>query len=163
MTQQKSAGSRMAGPSGWQNAALRVVSPRKAALPSGALSVVALVLRVATAGLLVWIGWIHWHLWSEGYKFIATNGPFFLGDVIVAVVLAVALLAWPRALAGLVTAGFLAGTIGALVISLTVGLFGFQESIQASFVVESLWLESIALVLVVAWTALVAFAGRREP
>ena len=56
--------------------------------------------------------------------------------------LAVALLAWPRPLIGLVSAGFIASTILALVISLTVGLFGFNESISANYVVEALVLES---------------------
>lgn len=123
----------------------------------GALSLLAHGLRVVAAGLLVWIGYIHWFLWHEGYKYVPTSGPFFLVDAIAAVLLAVALLAWPRAITGIASAGFVAGTIAALVISLWIGLFGFHESISASFVVQSLWLESITVVLLVAWS-LIALA-----
>jgi hypothetical protein len=125
----------------------------------GNLFLTALVLRLAGAGLLAWIGYIHWVLWqSEGYKFIPTDGPFFLVDAIAGVVLAAVLLIWPRPLAGLVSAGFVAGTILALVISLTVGLFGFNESISANYAVLALVVESITLVVLLAWTALAALA-----
>jgi hypothetical protein len=60
---------------------------------------------------------------------------------------------WP----GWVSAGFVAGTILALVISLTVGLLGFNESISAYYVVLALVVESITLVILLAWTALVAW------
>ncbi len=53
-------------------------------------------------------------------------------------------------------AGYTASTIGALVISLTVGLFGFHESIHASFVVESLVIEGITVLALTGWTVLVA-------
>lgn len=123
----------------------------------GALPFLAHGLRVGAAVLLVWIGYIHWLLWHEGYKYIPTSGPFFLVDAIAAVVLAVALVAWPRAIVGIASAGFVAGTILALLISLWVGLFGFHESISAAHVVQSLWIESITVVLLVAWS-LVALA-----
>jgi hypothetical protein len=115
-----------------------------------------LLLRVASAALLAWIGYVHLHLWQEGYRFIPTNGPLFLLDAIAAFVLAAALLAWPRPLAGLVAAGYTVSTLGALVISLTVGLFGFRESIHASYVTESIILEAITVIVLVAWTALTA-------
>src|SRR5215831_2045987 len=86
----------------------------------------ALALRLAGAGLLGWIGYIHWHLWQEGYKYIPTNGPLFLLDAIAAVLLGLVLLAWPRPIAGLASAAFTTATILALVISLWIGLFGFR-------------------------------------
>ncbi|MGO8960660.1 MAG: hypothetical protein ACLQFR_25275 [Streptosporangiaceae bacterium] len=116
----------------------------------------ALLTRLAGAALLVWIGYIHLHLWQEGYRFIPTNGPFFLLDAIVAVALAALLSLWPRPLIGVLAAGFTASTIGALVISLTIGLFGFHESITASFVVLSLVIETLAVILLATWTALVS-------
>jgi len=129
----------------------------------GRLFDVALVLRIAAAALLGWIGWVHWVLWQqEGYKSIPTSGPFFLVDAIAAVLLAVLLLAWPRPLAGLVSAGFTASTLLALVISLTVGLFGFTESISAHYVVEALVLESVAVVILLAWTVIAASALPRR-
>ena len=97
---------------------------------------------------------MHWYLWQIGYRDIPTNGPFFLVDAIAAVVLALVLLAWPRPLAGLAAAGFTASTIGALVISLSVRLFGFRESISAAYVVQALVLESVAVVTLAAWTVI---------
>lgn len=122
----------------------------------------ALMLRLAGAGLLGWIGYIHWHLWREGYKHIPTNGPLFLLDAIAAVALGLLLLTWPRPLAGLAGAVFTAATILALVISLSVGLFGFRESISASYVVQSLVLESVAVIVLLSWTAVTASAVLRH-
>ena len=135
----------------------RLASPRlPARLGSPAGRATALVLRLACAGLLGWIGYVHLHLWLEGYRQLPTDGPLFLLDAIAAFVLAAVLLAWPRPLAGLAAAGYTASTIGALVISLTAGLFGFHESIHASFVAESLVIEGITVLALAAWTVLVA-------
>ena len=91
---------------GCSNVLLLVSIRRPDLRPRGRLFIVALVLRLAGAALLGWIGWVHWVLWQhEGYKFIPTSGPFFLVDAIAAVLLAVALLAWPRPLVGLVVGG----------------------------------------------------------
>ena len=122
----------------------------------GARRVAALLLRLSCAALLAWIGYIHLHLWQEGYRQIPTDGPLFLLDAVAGFVLAAALLAWPRALTGLIAAGYTAATLGALLISLSVGLFGFRESISASYVVESLAIETITVVALISWTVLVA-------
>ena len=65
------------------------------------------------------------------------------------------LLTWPRPLAGLLAAGYTASTLGALIISLSVGLFGFKESISASYVTETLTIESITILALIIWTVLV--------
>jgi len=130
----------------------------------------ALVLRLIGVGLLAWIGWVHWYLWHSGYKNIhfpgqPPLGPFFLVDAIAGVALALVLLAWPRVVTGIVSAGFAAGTLAALLISLNYGLFGFYESTQANFVVQTLWYEAIALVILAAWTLLAtraAFSATRD-
>jgi hypothetical protein len=128
----------------------------------GNLFVAALVLRLAGAGLLAWVGYIHWHLWSIGYKEIATVGPLFLVDGIAGILLAAVLLGWPRPLIGLLSAGFIAATIVPLVISLTIGLLGFHESIQAAYVVQALVLECIAVLVLAAWTVIAAGAVVRN-
>ena len=148
----------------WQTGALALVSPARPQLAHRRRVYLASVaMRIASAGLLVWIGYIHWHLWQEGYRYIHISGPFFLVDGIAAVLLAAGVLAWARPLIGVLAAGFSVATIGALVISLAVGLFGFHESIHASFVVESLILESIAAIIIATWTVIAASAvpGRR--
>ena len=111
---------------------------------------------MACVALLAWIGYIHLHLWLEGYRHIPTDGPLFLVDAIAAFVLAAVLLAFSRPLAGLLAAGYTASTLGALVISLTVGLFGFRESISASYVLESIIIEAITVLALLTWTVLVA-------
>jgi len=63
---------------------------------------------VGCAALLAWIGYIHLHLWLEGYRHIPTNGPLFLLDAVAGFILAAALLASPRPLAGLLAAGYTA-------------------------------------------------------
>jgi hypothetical protein len=150
------------GPPGRLAGALRAVLGRPAFESRGGMFAAALVLRLAGAGLLGWIGYVHWYLWHLGYKDIPTDGPFFLVDAIAAVLLAVLLLAWPRALAGLASAGFVASTIVALVISLSVGLFGFRESISAAYVVESLVLESVGVLILAAWTMVVSLRVPRS-
>jgi hypothetical protein len=139
----------------------RLASLRSPQAPGrGGRRTTALLLRLCCVALLAWIGYIHLHLWQEGYRQIPTDGPLFLLDAVAAFVLAAALLTWPRALAGLVAAGYTAATLGALLISLTVGLFGFRESISASFVVQSLAIETITMLALISWTALVAAAPR---
>jgi hypothetical protein len=48
------------------------------------------------------------------------------------------------------------------VISLSVGLFGFRESISASYVVQPLVLESVAVIILLSWTAVTAAAVMRH-
>jgi hypothetical protein len=135
----------------------QLASPRKPkATGRAGHRVVALLLRLGCVALLAWIGYIHLHLWQEGYRHIPTNGPLFLLDAAAGFALAAALLVWPRPLTGLLAAGYTAATLGALIISLTVGLFGFRESISASFVTESLTIESITALGLISWTILVA-------
>src|SRR5215469_8114470 len=77
-----------------------------------ARGIVALVLRLGSAAILVLIGYIHLHLWQEGYRQIPTDGPMFIIDAVAAFVLAAALLAWARPVVGLLGAGFAASTLG---------------------------------------------------
>ena len=157
MAERTSIGQADPGRDGPLRAALGLASVRRPDLRQrGSLFAAAIAARLAGAGLLAWIGYIHWYLWHEGYRQIPTDGPFFLLDAIAGVALAVAMLAWARPLTGLVAAAFAASTIAALLISLTVGLFGFTESIHASYVVQALVLESAALIVLVAWTVLAA-------
>src|SRR6201982_2523716 len=135
----------------------RLLSPPSPQAPSrGGRWAAALLLRLGCVALLAWIGYIHLHLWQEGYRHIPTNGPLFLLDAVAGVGLPAVLLTWPRPLAGLLAAGYTASTLGALIISLSVGLFGFRESISASFVTESLTIASITVLALISWTLLVA-------
>jgi hypothetical protein len=141
----------------------RLASPRSPSSPgTGGRTAVELLLRLGCVALLAWIGYLHLHLWLAGYRQIPTNGPLFLLDAVAGFVLAAGLLVWPRPLAGLLAAGYTASTLGALVVSLSVGLFGFHESLSASFVRQSLVIESVTVLALVSWTVLVA-ARLRPP
>jgi hypothetical protein len=118
---------------------------------------VVVLLRVVGALLLAAAGGIHLYLWSTGYDSIDWIGPLFLVNAVGGFVLAVAVLIAPRRLlfwpAG---AGALlqAGTLGGLILSSTVGLFGFVESSAASYYWESVIVESIGFVVLAALAAL---------
>src|SRR5262249_56860141 len=83
---------------------------------------VALVLRLGSAAILVLIGYIHLHLWQEGYRQIPTDGPMFLADALAAFGLAAVLLAWARPVVGPLAAGFAPATLRPLLLSLTIPL-----------------------------------------
>jgi hypothetical protein len=70
----------------------QLASPRKPKAPGRAGMVVALLLRLGCVALLAWIGYVHLHLWQEGYRQIPTNGPLFLLDAVAGFALAAVLL-----------------------------------------------------------------------
>lgn len=110
----------------------------------GSLRLVTSVLAWIGAALLVWSGIIHLHLWATGYRQIATIGPLFLVQGIVGLVLAVVIALFRRLVLLLSGAAFALGTIGGLLLSVHVGLFGFRDSLSAPFAVESLVVEAVA-------------------
>jgi hypothetical protein len=137
-----------------------LASPRRPQTPSGGRRAATLLLRLACVGLLAWIGYLHLHLWLEGYRQIPTDGPLFLLDAVAGLALAALLLIWATPLAGLLAAGYTAATLGALLTSLTVGLFGFRESISASYVTQSLAIETITVLALLSWILLVTAPPR---
>ena len=123
---------------------------------------VLLVLRLTGALLLAAMGWLHLDLWRDGYRTIEVIGPAFLLNVLAGFGLAVLVLLAPRrALPWAAALGALAaaGTLAALLLSTTVGLFGFVESTAAALWWESLWIEAGAVVVL---TVLAVVAGRRR-
>jgi len=119
-------------------------------------------LRILGALLLAGMGWIHLHLWLDGYRSIDVIGPAFLLNTIAGFGLAALLLVTPRALLAWVAAlGALTalGTLGGLLLATTVGLFGFKESTDADLWWQSFWVE-VATVVVLA--ALAGLAARRR-
>ena len=110
---------------------MRRSGDRRPAVPAP----VVLVLRLLGAVLLATMAWIHLYLWGQGYSGIAVIGPAFLVNAIAGFVLAAGVLATPRRLLGWVAAAgalLQAGTLGALLLSVTVGLFGFMETTAAT-------------------------------
>lgn len=127
-------------------------------------SPVIVLLQIAGAGLLLAMAGIHFYLWlDQGYRDIPTIGPLFLANTVGGTVLAVAVLVSPKryfALVALLSTLFDAGTLGALLVSLSSNLlFNFQESIQAPLVPTTLWVEG-AGVLVLAVLTVFALRAR---
>lgn len=111
---------------------------------------VRLSVRILGAGLLVAAGWIHLYLYNEGYSGISIIGPLFMAHAVTAVIAALALLLAPQRLLAWVSlaAGlFEAGSLGGLILSLTVGLFGFVESTSAPLVGVTIAVEAAGFLL----------------
>ena len=121
-----------------------------------------LPLRVLGAVLLALAAGIHGWLWLQGYAGIPLVGPAFLADTVLGGLLAVLVASASRrwlpwaAVAG---ALFALGTLGALLLSTTVGLFGFVETTAAPLWWESFWVE-LAAVAVLAGLAVAARPAR---
>jgi hypothetical protein len=112
---------------------------------------VALLLRLAAIALLSTVAWIHLHLWQSGYRHIPTIGPLFLAAVVAAAGVAAVLLARPSRVLGLLALAVDAGMLAALIGSINLGLFGFTESLNAPFVVESIAIETLAALTLALW------------
>jgi hypothetical protein len=130
-----------------------VASPRhrKVHLHHDPWEVLALSLRLVAVGLLSWDGWAHLHLWQDGYRHIPTIGPLFLAGAVSALAVAAGLLLRPSRLLGLAGAGVEIGILAGLIVSVNFGLFGFKESLSAPFAVESIVVESVAVLTLVGW------------
>ncbi|MGY1601795.1 hypothetical protein [Geodermatophilus sp. SYSU D00815] len=125
-------------------------------------TVVIWVLRLLGAAALVGLAWIHWYLWQQGYDTIEVIGPAFLASVIFGIGGALlVLIAPPRLLplAAVLGALLCLGTLGALLVSTWVGLFGFKETTAAQLWWESFWVELAGFVVL---AALAVLAVRRR-
>jgi predicted lipoprotein with Yx(FWY)xxD motif len=88
---------------------------------------VQLRLQVAGAVLLAVSAAIHLGLYLTGYKSIPTIGWLFLMQVVVAFVLTATVLVTHSWLAAAASAGFALSTLGAYLLAVWIGLFGYRE------------------------------------
>ncbi len=105
------------------------------------------VLAWLGAILLILSAIIHLHLWSQSYHQIPTIGPLFLLQGIAGIVIAIAVAIIRRFLVLAGGALFAIGTIGGLLLSVNVGLFGFRDSLSAPYATASLVIEAAAFAL----------------
>ncbi len=123
------------------------------------------ILIWAGSAVLAGSGVLHFHLWdSEGYRQIPTIGPLFLAQAIVGVALGVATAVFRRLILVAAAAGLAISSIGALLISIWWGLFGWQESSSAPYVGLAFALEAMAAAFLGAacvWLALPLLSQRR--
>ncbi len=130
-----------------------------AALQSPAARWAITVLAVVGAGLMVWSGVIHLQLWSQGYRDISVIGPLFLIQGIGSIVVALAVVAFRRVFLLAAGAALMAGTGVGLLLSATIGLFGYTESLAITDAQTSLMVEFIGAA-VLAGAAVVLAAAR---
>jgi len=133
-------------------------------------AVVILGGRLVGAALLAGMAGIHLHLYTAGYRTVHTIGPLFVLNAALGALATLAVLATPRRWLGWASlAGALlqAGTLGALLLSLTVGLLGFHESTKAPLIPTTIVVELagavVLLALAVRAAATVADAGGTPP
>ncbi len=132
-----------------------------AALQSPTARWAVTVLAVLGAGLAVWSGVIHLQLWSQGYRDISVIGPLFLVQGIASIALALALVVFRRVFLLAAAAALLASTGVGLLLSATVGLFGYQESLAISDAKTSLMVEFTGAALLAGAAAVLAAARPR--
>ena len=112
-------------------------------------------------GLTAAMGLIHLRLWLDGYRDIPVIGTLFIANALCSGVLAATLLTVPvrlRRPVAIITSLFTAGTLAGLVLSLTVGLFGMHEVVQAPLVLTTLIVEPAGVLVLLT----VALPGRRR-
>ena len=141
-----------------RESAIRLLLRRPGGLQSRIARWTVLVLTGIGAGFLVWSGVIHLMLWSDGYKDISVIGPLFLAQGIVSIILGVVIVAFRWLV--LLLAGAVAGVATAvgLLLSVYVGLFGYQESLSVPYGDLSLAVEFTAAFVLLVGTGVLALA-----
>ncbi len=116
-----------------------------------------MLVRMLTAVAVLVSGAVHLKLWFDGFRDIAVIGPSFLLNAAAGLVIAALLVGWRHWVPLLLAAGFGAATLGAFVVSATVGLFGVHEVWTGGPVLTAAASEVVAIA-----GAAVAF-GRERP
>jgi hypothetical protein len=121
---------------------------------------------LAGACLLLGMAWIHEHLYGVGYSSVPTIGPLFrlnavlgLLMAVVVVVAAVVPVIWWR-LACAAGALLQLGTLGALVQSLTIGAFGFHETLDAPMIGRTVVVEALGFLVLAVGAAMPSIRRR---
>lgn len=84
-------------------------------------------MRIVGAAAVLVSAAVHLYLWFDGFRDLNIVGPAFLFNAVGGAVIAVLLVTWRSWVPALLTAGFGVSTLGAFVLSATVGLFGLHE------------------------------------
>jgi hypothetical protein len=152
-------------PDGFPRRFARLVLTGPAQLASPRSRRAVTLLAVAGAALLVWSAVIHLQLWSDGYRDIAVIGPLFLIQGIASIALALPLVVFRRLVLLAAGAILLAATAVGLLLSASIGLFGYQESLAVPYAETSLVVEftGAAVLAVAAVIVLIASLATRRP
>lgn len=88
---------------------------------------VATTARGLTAASVMLSAVVHLELWAQGMRSVPIIGPAFLLNAVGGLVIALAVLLWDSIWPLLASIAFGLSTLGAYVMSVTVGLFGVRE------------------------------------
>jgi hypothetical protein len=105
--------------------------------------------RVVAAVAVLVSAAVHLYLWFDGVR-DQSVGPAFMLNAVGGVVIAALLVTWRHWVPGFLALGFGVSTLGAFVISATVGLMGVHEEWKGPYV----WTAAIAEVVAIAAGAL---------
>jgi hypothetical protein len=111
--------------------------------------------------LMLWSAAVHLHLWSDGYRHIATIGPLFLVQGVAGIVMAVVLALVRRVWIAVLCAGYFVATVAGFLVSVNFGLFGFQDTWLAPTAKAAFGIEVAGFVVLVVGAAL-CVTFRRE-
>ncbi len=128
-------------------------------LPVGREARAGTLARGLAAGAVLVSAAVHLDLWVGGMNRVDVIGPAFMLNAVGGLVIGLALLLWRHWLPLLAAAGFGAATLGAYLMSMTVGLFGVHENIWTAAAVVS----AVSEVLAIGFAALAWAAERRRP
>ena len=103
-------------------------------------------IRLLAAVAVLVSGYVHLKLWFDGTRHVDVIGPAFMLNAIASLVIAVLLLTSKHWIPLLLTVGFGISTLGAFVISATVGLFGVEASWSGPWVWAAAVAEVVAIV-----------------
>jgi hypothetical protein len=124
------------------------------------MSILGLV--VIGAAMVATSAIIHLYLWGkeDGYRHVPTIGPMFLAQGIVGCLLAVAAVIERRFIVALAGAVYMAASIAALVKAINGGIFDFNETLDAPYVMASFVVEFIGLAAFA--VAMILLASRKS-
>jgi hypothetical protein len=103
--------------------------------------------RPLGAALLLAGGIVHYNLWQGGYRHIHVIGPLFLANFVGSAILALVTVGSRRRAVSLPGIVFAAGSLAALVLSRTVGIFGFTEAIWTAPAIKAVLSEAGAMTI----------------
>ena len=87
-----------------------------------------MTMRMLAAAAVLVSAAVHLYLWLDGMRSYDVVGPAFLFNAVAGTVIAVLLVTWRHWVPPFLALGFGLSTLGAFVISTTVGLFGVEST-----------------------------------
>lgn len=112
--------------------------------------------RVVAALAVLVSAVVHLVMWFDGVRDQGVVGVAFMVNAVAGLVIAALLLAWRHWLPGFLTLGFGASTLGAFVVSTTVGLFGVHADWSGGYV----WAAAVSEVVAIVTGAWLLAGGR---